>query len=85
MGYGKPGERKYNASFVGLAPASNPKFIMAITIEDPSKGSNYGGVVAGPIFRRVVAEALKIYSIPQDEIEIKDETDNEKKEIWKMN
>jgi hypothetical protein len=29
----------------------------------------------------VVAEALKIYSIPQDEIEIKDETDNEKKEI----
>jgi len=81
VGYGKPGERKYNASFVGLAPASNPKFIMAITIEDPSKGSNYGGVVAGPIFRRVVAEALKIYSIPQDEIEIKDETDNEKKEI----
>jgi cell division protein FtsI (penicillin-binding protein 3) len=81
VGYGKPGERKYNASFVGLAPASNPKFIMAITIEDPSKGSNYGGVVAGPIFRRVVSEALKIYSIPQDEIEIKDEIDNEKKEI----
>ena len=56
---------------------------MAITIEDPSKGSNYGGVVAGPIFRRVVSEALKIYSIPQDEIEIKikTESDNDKKEI----
>jgi len=81
VGYGKPGERKYNASFVGIAPASNPKFIMAITIEDPSKGSNYGGVVAGPIFRRVVSEALKIYSIPQDGIEIKAEFDNDKKEI----
>jgi len=81
VGYGKPGERKYNASFVGIAPASNPKFIMAITIEDPSKGSNYGGVVAGPIFRRVVSEALKIYSIPQDGIEIKAEIDNDKKEI----
>jgi len=81
VGYGKPGERKYNASFVGLAPASNPKFIMAITIEDPSKGSNYGGVVAGPIFKRVVSEALKIYSIPQDGIEIKAEIDNDKKEI----
>ena len=54
---------------------------MAITIEDPSKGSNYGGVVAGPIFRRVVSEALKIYSIPQDGIEIKAEIDNDKKEI----
>ena len=81
VGYGKPGERKYNASFVGIAPASNPKFIMAITIEDPSKGSNYGGVVAGPIFRRVVSEALKIYSIPQDGIEIEAEIDNDKKEI----
>ena len=81
VGHGKPGERKYNASFVGIAPASNPKFIMAITIEDPSKGSNYGGVVAGPIFRRVVSEALKIYSIPQDGIEIEAEIDNDKKEI----
>ena len=79
-GYGKPGERKYNASFVGIAPASKPKFIMAIVIEDPTKGSNYGGVVAGPIFKKVVSEALKIYSIPQDDIEIfnKVEEDNQK-------
>ena len=81
-GYGAPGERKYNASFVGIAPISNPKFIMAIVIEDPTKGSNYGGVVAGPVFRKVVAEALKIYSIPQDGIEILDRADeDEKKEI----
>ena len=81
-GYGVPGERKYNASFVGIAPISNPKFIMAIVIEDPTKGSNYGGVVAGPVFRKVVAEALKIYSIPQDGIEILDRAgEDEKKEI----
>ena len=81
-GYGAPGERKYNASFVGIAPISNPKFIMAIVIEDPTKGSNYGGVVAGPVFRKVVAEALKIYSIPQDGIEILDRAgEDEKKEI----
>ena len=81
-GYGAPGEIKYNASFVGIAPISNPKFIMAIVIEDPTKGSNYGGVVAGPVFRKVVAEALKIYSIPQDGIEILDRAgEDEKKEI----
>jgi hypothetical protein len=43
---------------------------MAITINDPSRGSNYGGVVAGPVFRKVVSEALKIYSVTQDGIEI---------------
>ena len=69
-GYGSVNERKYNASFVGIAPVSNPKFIMAITINDPSRGSNYGGVVAGPVFRKVVSEALKIYSVTQDGIEI---------------
>ncbi len=59
-------EAKYIASFVGLAPVSNPKFVLAIMIDEPAEGGYYGGVVAGPAFSSIMAEALKIYSIPQD-------------------
>lgn len=58
--------KKYTASFVGIAPVSKPKFIMAIMIDAPSKGGYYGGPLAGPVFKEVMSEALKLYSIPQD-------------------
>ena len=61
-GYGK----KYTASFVGIAPVSKPKFIMAIMIDEPSKGGIYGGPLAGPVFKEVMSTALKLYSVPQD-------------------
>ena len=43
-----------------------PKFVIAVMIDAPSEGSYYGGNVAGPVFSTLMAEALKIYSIPQD-------------------
>jgi len=66
-GYGK----KYIGSFVGMAPASNPRFILAVMIDEPTVDGYYGGVVAAPVFSSIMTEALKIYSIPQDEIEFK--------------
>jgi cell division protein FtsI (penicillin-binding protein 3) len=59
-------ESKYIGSFVGVAPVSDPRFVLAIMIDEPTQGGYYGGVVAGPAFSEIMAEALKIYSIPQD-------------------
>ena len=57
---------KYIGSFIGIAPVSNPKFILAVMIAEPSIDGYYGGVVAGPVFQSIMSDALKLYSIPQD-------------------
>ena len=57
---------KYVGSFVGMAPASNPRLIMAVMIDDPSSGEYYGGTVAAPVFSAVMADTLRMLSIPQD-------------------
>jgi len=57
---------EYVASFVGMAPASNPRFIIAVMIDEPSNGAYYGGVVAAPVFSAVMAETLRLYAVPPD-------------------
>lgn len=57
---------RYVASFVGMAPASNPRLIVAVMIDEPSAGQYYGGVVAAPVFSRVMEGALRMLSIPPD-------------------
>ena len=59
-------KNKYVGSFVGMAPASNPRLIMAVMIDDPSSGEYYGGTVAAPVFSAVMADALRMLSVPQD-------------------
>lgn len=59
-------KNKYVGSFVGMAPASNPRLIMAVMIDDPSSGEYYGGTVAAPVFSVVMADALRMLSVPQD-------------------
>ncbi len=58
--------RKYVASFVGLAPVSNPRLIVAVMIDEPGGGAHYGGDVAGPIFANVMGGALRTLGVPQD-------------------
>jgi len=57
---------KYVASFVGLAPMSNPRIIVAVMLDEPSVGGHYGGDVAGPVFSAVTANALRSLNIPPD-------------------
>ncbi|BAN36298.1 peptidoglycan glycosyltransferase [Sulfuricella denitrificans skB26] len=57
---------KYIASFVGLAPASNPRLIVAVMIDEPSNGQYYGGAVAAPVFSQVMSGALRLLSVPPD-------------------
>jgi len=59
---------KYVASFVGMAPASNPRLIMAVMIDDPNIAGDqyYGGVAAAPVFSAVMTDVLRMLAIPQD-------------------
>jgi cell division protein FtsI (penicillin-binding protein 3) len=57
---------EYVASFVGMAPASNPRFIVAVMIDEPSNGAYYGGTVAAPVFSNIMADTLRLFAVPQD-------------------
>ena len=57
---------RYVSSFVGFAPASHPRLIVAVMIDEPSAGHHYGGVVAAPVFSEVVGGALRLMAVPPD-------------------
>jgi cell division protein FtsI (penicillin-binding protein 3) len=57
---------KYLSSFVGFAPASAPRLIVAVTIDEPSSGQYYGGAVAAPVFAQVMQGALRLLRVPHD-------------------
>ena len=59
-------EDRYVASFVGLAPASDPRLIIAVMIDEPSNGQYYGGAVAAPVFSQVMSGALRLLSVQPD-------------------
>ncbi|MDQ7969979.1 MAG: penicillin-binding protein 2 [Oxalicibacterium faecigallinarum] len=58
--------KKYVASFVGFAPVSDPRIIVAVMIDEPTAGRHYGGSVAGPVFSSVVASALRSMNVAPD-------------------
>jgi cell division protein FtsI (penicillin-binding protein 3) len=57
---------KYVSSFVGFAPASNPRLVVAVMIDEPSAGQYYGGSVAAPVFSTVMGNALRLLGVPAD-------------------
>jgi cell division protein FtsI (penicillin-binding protein 3) len=59
-------EDKYIASFVGLAPASRPRLVVAVMIDEPANGQYFGGVVAAPVFAEVMRGALRALGVPYD-------------------
>ena len=60
---------RYQAVFVGLAPVSNPRFVIAVMVDEPSAGKYYGGLVAAPVFSKVMAGALRVYGVAPDKEE----------------
>ena len=64
---GKYEKNKNIGSFVGLIPATNPRIIMAIMIDEPTVGSHFGGAVAAPVFSNVMTGVMKILNIPRDD------------------
>jgi cell division protein FtsI/penicillin-binding protein 2 len=59
-GYSKT---KYVASFIGFAPARNPRLLVAVMVDEP-QGEIYGGAVAAPAFEKIVSFALPYLRIP---------------------
>ena len=57
---------KYLASFVGFAPVSAPRLVVAVMIDEPSAGQHYGGMVAAPVFAQVMQGALRLLGVPHD-------------------
>ena len=61
-------EDRYQSLFAGFAPASDPRLVLVIMIDEPQGIEYYGGEIAAPIFSRVMKGALRLLNIPPDDI-----------------
>jgi len=57
---------KYRASFVGMAPMPNPRIVVAVSVDEPTAGSHFGGQVSGPVFSAIVGDTLRTLNVPPD-------------------
>jgi len=61
---------KYRSWFVGIAPISKPRIVVAVMVDEPSNGAYYGGAVAGPVFSQVVQQTLhRLGVLPDMEVQ----------------
>ena len=68
---GKIANGKYISSFIGTYPASNPKYILIVCVNEPSTGVYYGGVVAKPIGQKIFSSIFNIKAIqPNDSAQV---------------
>jgi len=63
---GRSYTNKYRAWFVGLAPVGDPRIVVAVMVDEPSKGVYYGGAVAAPVFSQVVQQTLRMMNVAPD-------------------
>jgi cell division protein FtsI (penicillin-binding protein 3) len=64
-----PGKRclcQYGSSYIGITPANDPQLVVAVNVQDPTKGGYFGDQVAGPVFYHVAKFALQTMRIPPD-------------------
>ncbi len=66
-GVGGYTEQKYIVSFVGYAPASDPRYIVAVRVDEPNAGRYFGGDVAAPVFSTIMSRALSLNGIAPDQ------------------
>ncbi|MFI4918133.1 MAG: peptidoglycan D,D-transpeptidase FtsI family protein [Legionellales bacterium] len=60
-------DKRYTASFMGIAPVSKPKFVVVVIIHEPSRKGYYAAAVAAPLFSKVMSGALRLFNITADE------------------
>jgi cell division protein FtsI (penicillin-binding protein 3) len=56
----------YISSFVGIAPVTKPRLIVTVVIHDPHGKHYYGGLVSGPVFKKIMEGSLRILDVPPD-------------------
>lgn len=63
---GRYSTSRYRGSFVGFAPVSDPRIVVAVTIDEPGSGAYYGGLVAAPVYASIVGSTLRILGVQPD-------------------
>ncbi len=63
---GRYSHTKYIGNFVGIAPMSDPRFVIAVMIDEPTTAAHTGGMVAAPTFSHLAASALRAANVPPD-------------------
>ena len=61
-------EDKYISVFAGMAPASDPRLVLVVMVNQPNRGVYFGGEVAAPIFSKIMGGALRILNISPDKV-----------------
>jgi len=59
-------EKRYVSSFVGIAPVSNPRFVVAVVVRDPRGKSYYAATVTAPIFKKIMEATLHTLNVAPD-------------------
>jgi cell division protein FtsI (penicillin-binding protein 3) len=59
---------RYAAVFAGMAPASKPRLVCVVIVDDPKGEQYYGGEVAAPVFSRIMAESLRLLNVAPDNL-----------------
>jgi cell division protein FtsI (penicillin-binding protein 3) len=62
-------EDEHNSLFVGMAPATDPRIVVAVVINDPKGKEHYGGQVSAPVFSRIVSGSMRILNIAPDKLQ----------------
>lgn len=61
-------KHRYRGSFVGIAPVSHPKLVVAVVVIDPQGSAYYGGLIAAPAFSKIMGGALRMLNVPPDRV-----------------
>jgi cell division protein FtsI (penicillin-binding protein 3) len=68
-------EDRYVSGFMGFAPVQDPRMVLLVIIDEP-QGTNYGGVVAAPVFKAIMENVLPyLHTHPKGTVIVKNETD----------
>jgi len=59
-------ENLHNSLFAGLVPATAPRLVIIVVVNEPKGDEHYGGQVAAPVFSRIAAGAMRILDVPPD-------------------
>ncbi|HHO81722.1 MAG TPA: penicillin-binding protein 2 [Halothiobacillus sp.] len=59
---------RYVTVFAGMAPASDPKLVLVVVVDEPQGDTIFAGQVAGPIFREIMAGALRLLNVRPDDM-----------------
>ena len=62
-------EDRYLSIFAGMVPATSPRFVMVVMVDEPDNGLHFGGDVAAPVFSAVMAGAMRLFDVPPDAVE----------------